>query len=493
MRMRWRKSGKPLLALIGARPSLNPFAYFHHSTMLFLCLLGSITAVLAIISEVLVCIVVLLHPLKDIVPWVQHYGLTFLFLVIFTFAAVAVVLVETRRELKHVKGLITLARSGPEHLPPMNLAEYVEVSMPAWLKSLPQVDLPDDMLEALQHVASDEPWMKNLAAYVQRHAPELTPSLSILVSVGEQISISVLGRRGKCECIPITHPQTAAIICYLALQEKGAWVRRQDIVRAIYGTHDQHVTQHIHRLNEKLNEAVQQVLAAPDEQAGNDVSGQQEDKLKIIEYDERGKENLWRLLVTCEVEILSGVTSLYEQITSAQANPGLPPPKRDMLNRSCRQIMDRYGKGLFASYQKQRLGRYQYWPWATEFCTRLRDQCLVILDYAARREWAFAMEHKNEPDILHASIRQTAQLNAWKLQVALGVIPHLQLAEQAVCECLKLYRMIDDLSTACHVFQIYAAFMRARDENWKPPANIINIWPEATELEDPDAENGWSE
>lgn len=491
--MRWRKSGKPLLALIGARPSLNPFAYFHHFGMLILCLLASITAVLAIIAEVLVCIFVLLHPLKVVLPWLQHNGLTILFIVIFSFAAFAVVLVETRRELKYVKGLITLARSGPGQPPPLNLEEYVEVAMPAWLESLPQVGLPDDMLETLQHVAPDEPWVKNLAAYVQQHAPELTPSLSILVSVGDHISISVLGRRGKCERIPITHPQTAAIIGYLALQGKGAWVRRQDIVRAIYGTHDQHVTQHIHRLNEKLNEAAQKVLAVPDEQAGNDVSGQQEDKLKLIEYDERGKENLWRLLITCEVEILPGVASLYEQITSAQANPTLPPPKRDMLNRSCHQIMDRYGKGLFASYQKQRLGRYQYWPWATEFCTQYRDQCLAILDYAARREWAFAMEHKNEPDVLHASIRQTAQLYAWKLQVALGVIPHLSHAEQAVSMCLELYKRISDLSTARHVFLIYAAFWRAQNDDWKPPEEMTEIWPEATELEESDTENDRSE
>lgn len=491
--MRWRKSGKPLLALIGARPSLSPFAYFHHFGMLLLCLLASISAVLAIISEVLVCIVVLLHPLKVVVPWLQHYGLTLLFIVIFSLAAVAVVLVETRREIKHVKGLLTLARSGPGHPPPLNLAEYVEISMPAWLKSLPQVGLPDDMLETLQQVAPEEPWVKNLATYVQQHAPEYASTLSILVSISDRISISVLGQRGKCERITITHAQTAAMIGYLALQKKGAWVRRQDIVRPIYGKRDQHVTQHTHRLNEKLNEAAQQVLAGTDEQAGNDVSDTHEEKLKLIEYDERGKEHLWRLLLTCDVEILPGVASLYEQITAAEANLDLPPPDRDVLNRGCRQFMDRYGIGLFGGYQKQRLGQYQYWPWATEYYIQYRDQCLAILHYAAKREWAFAMQHRHEPQVLHTSVRQTAQLYAWILQVALGAIPRLPDAEQAVRTCLKLYRMISDLTTARHIFHSYAAFWRVRNETWKPPAKMTDIWPEATELEESDTENGGSE
>lgn len=493
MRMRWRKSGKPLLALIGARPSLSLFAYYHHFAMLLLCVLASIMAVLAIISEVLVCIVVLLHPLKVVVPWLQHYGLTFLVIVIFSFAAVAVVLVETRRELKHVKGLITLARSGPEQPPPLNLAEYVEVSMPAWLRSLPQVSLPDDMLETLQQAAPEEPWVQNLAAYVQQHAPEYAPSLSILVSISDRITISVLEQRGRCERYTVTHAQTAAMIGYLALQKKGAWVRRQDIIRPIYGKRDQHLTKHIQRLNDKLNEAAQQVLAGTEGQAGNDVPDKQEEKLKLIEYDERGKEHLWRLLITCDVEILPGVASLYAQITAAEANPDLPPPERDALNRGCHQIMGSYGEGLFASYQKKRLGQYQYWPWATEYYTRYRDQCLAILRYAAKREWAFAMEHKHDPHVLHTSVRQTAQLYAWILQVALGAIPRLPDAEQAVKTCLQLYRRMSDLNTARDIFYSYAVFMKVRDEAWKPPKEMTEVWPEATELEESDTENDGSE
>ena len=151
--------------------------------------------------------------------------------------------------------------------------------------------------------------------------------------------------------------------------------------------------------------------------------------------------------------------------------------------------MEHYGKGLFATYQKKRLNRYQYWPWATEYYTEFQDKCLAVLQYAAKREWAYAMKHKHEPDVLHASIRQTAQLYTWKLQVALGVISNLAQAEQAVCMCLKLYQMIDDLILAQTAFQTYAAHRIERNEAWVLPDKITNIWPEATSLPESDLED----
>ena len=491
--MRQKKPRKPLLALMGAHPSPSLFAYFYHIGMLLLYLVVAIMAALLILAEVAVCVKAALYPSTVTLPLLQQYGLKFLAGIAFTFGASVFVFAETKQEVKHMRGLVALTRAAPDQPPPVSLSDYVAVSMPAWLRSLPQVDLPDKMLETLQQVAPEEPWMKQLAVYLQQNAPAYSPSLSILVSVSDRISISVLGQNGKCERFTITHAQTAAIIGMLVLQKKGAWVRRQDIVRPIYGKRDQDVTQHIHRLNEKLNKAAQKVLAVPGERASDQSSDTHANKLRLIEYDERGKENLWRLPITCEVEILPEVTSLYEQITAAQTHPDFPPPERETLNRGCRQIMDRYGKGLFASYQKQYLGQYQYWPWATEYYTQYRDQCLAILDEAAKREWAFAIEHRHEPDILHAAIRQTAQLYAWKLQVALGVIPHLPQAEQAVSECLKLYRMIGDLITARHVFRAYAAFLRARNDAWEPPAKMTEIWPEATELEKSDGESSMSE
>src|SRR5713226_7708213 len=110
---------------------------------------------------------------------------------------------------------------------------------------------------------------------------------------------------------------------------------------------------------------------------------------------------------------------------AAQNNPNIPPPKHETLNQGCRHIMEHYGKGLFGTYQKKYLDQYQYWSWAKEYYTGYQDKCLAVLQYAAKREWAYAMNNKHKPDVLHASIRQTAQLYTWKLQVALGVIPHL--------------------------------------------------------------------
>lgn len=477
-----KKSWKPLLALVGARPSPSLFAYCYHTGMLLLSLVIGLLAVLLIMAEALVCIKAALYPSRAL-PLLQHYWLTFLEGIAFTFGASVFVCAETKQEVKHMLGLVALTRADPDQPPPVRFSDFIAVSMPAWLRSLPQVDLPDTMLETLQQVAPDEPWVERLAAYLKQHAPEHALSPSILISVGDRVSISVLGHNGRRQQFIITQPQTAAIIGMLALQKKGVWLRRQDIIGPIYGEHDQNVNQHLHRVNEKLNKAAQKVLAVPEERTKGESTSKQENNLRLIEYDESGKENLWRLPITFEVEILPGVATLYEQIGMAQTHADFPPPERDTLNRSCRQIMDHYGKGLLGSYQKTYRGQYQCWPWATEPYVQYRDHCLTILDEAAKLEWAFAMEHKHEPAILHAAIRQTAQLNKWKLQVALGVIPHLPLAEQAARECLTLYRMIDDFSTARHVFRTYAAFMRARDEDWKPPKEMTEIWPAATVLE----------
>jgi hypothetical protein len=486
---RQHKSWKPLLALMGARPSLDLFAYFHSIMILMLYLLASIAALSLIISEVLICVEVIQHPLKAIFMWLQQQGWAISAVLMFTLGISLFAYINTRQAVKHLKGLIALIRANPAQSPPVTLSEYIQVSLPAWLQSFSQVDIPDDVLDTIQqHVNPDEPWMKNLATFLKECMPAYSPTISILVSLGDRVTISVLGPNGKHQQFIITQEQTAALVGRLALQEKGTWMLRKHIIQPIYGEHSENVTQHISRLNDSLNKAVQKVVSQPSKREGDQSNGQ-ENKLKLIEYDESRKENLWRLLITCVVEIFPEAVSLYEQIIAAKKDSNIPPPERETLDRGCRHIMEHYGKGLFAGYQKKRLNKYQYWPWATEYYTRYQDKYLTVLQYAAKREWAFAMEHKNNPDVLHTSIRQTAQLYIWRIQVALGVIPNLPHAEQAVCMCLKLYRMIGDLVTARFVFQTYAAFMKEQDDAWKPPVRVTEFWPDATSLPESDTES----
>ena len=43
-------------------------------------------------------------------------------------------------------------------------------------------------------------------------------------------------------------------------------------------------------------------------------TGQQTEKLKLFEFDDSGQEHVWRLLVSCEVEVLGDLTAFYERI-----------------------------------------------------------------------------------------------------------------------------------------------------------------------------------
>ncbi len=488
--MRQNNTPKPLIALIGAQPSSNLPAYIDQITSLVSYFLVGLMVTWGILAQAVLYVKVIEHPIKANLLLLQQNWL-FLFMGFACIIAASLfVYMEGKKSVKHMKGLVALTRADPEQPPPVSLTDYVEVSMPSWLQRLPQVDISDEMLDTLQqHINPEEPWMKNLAAYLRQYAPEHSPSISILVSLGDCVTVSVLGSNGKRQQFTISQEQTAAIVGILALQEKGAWMLRKHVIHPIYGEDERNVNKHTSRLNDALNKAVQKVVGQLGKGESNQLSNAEENKLKLIEYDETGKENLWRLLITCEVEIFPELLSLYEQIMAAQNNPNVPSPKHETLYQGCRHIMEHYRKGLFGSYQKKYLDQYQYWSWAKEYYTGYQDKCLAVLQYAAKREWAYAMEHKNEPDVLHASIRQTAQLYSWKFQVALGVIANLTHGEQAVCKCLKLYRMIGDLATARSIFRTYATFMKKQNDNWKLPAKISEIWPEATSLSEQDSQS----
>src|SRR5712692_9486770 len=122
--MQQRKSWKPILALIGARLSPSLFAYFYHIGILVLYLLVGIVVVLLIISEVIACIIVIQHPIKAILPWLQQHGLTFLEAIAFAFGASVFVYIEAKQAVKHMKGLVALTRADPDQPPPVKLSDY---------------------------------------------------------------------------------------------------------------------------------------------------------------------------------------------------------------------------------------------------------------------------------------------------------------------------------------------------------------------------------
>jgi hypothetical protein len=485
--MQSRKAWKPELTLVGVRPSLNLLAYCDQiTTFIPYCLLG-LMVTWCLIAESIFWLKIIEHPFKNNLPLLQQNWPSLEMIFLYSISTSVFVWIEGKRSIKSIKGLLSLTRADRDQFPPERIMNYVEVHMPSWLKRLPQVDLPEDVLDTIQqHVSSDQPWMKNFRTYLKENTPELVSPMSIQVSVGDRITISVHGSGSKSQKNTITQYQTAAIIGRLALQEKGAWMLRKDVIEPIYGEDEQNVTKHISRLNEVLNKAVQKVLTQLNIGEGDQSFKAQDTPIKLVEYDETGKENFWRLLITCEVEIFPELISLYEQLRSAQINP-TSLPDHESLYRACRHIMDHYGKGLFGSYQRKYLGQYQYWPWATEYFTEYQNKCLYVLQTAVKRESQYAVKHKNEAEVLQTSIRQTAQLYSWIVQVALGAIPNLVEAERAIGKCLNWYHKISDLSRARSIFQIYATFMKQGNEAWVPSEKFSNIWPEATLLPMSDA------
>jgi hypothetical protein len=435
---------------------------------------------LLIISELFLFVeLIRLYP-QAMLIWLHRYGQTFFEIILFTLVLSIISILGMKQAIKYARGLKALMQTDPTQLPPGKMSELIEISTPPWLECVYKEDLPDDILETFQdHFYPEAPWMEKLAAFLKERVT--TPVFpSITVSLRESVTISVIGPNGKCELIKVSQEQTAAIIAFLAIRGKGAWVRRQDIIKSIYGSNDSNVTKHISRLNNSLNVAIQKLDVKMRNPTTERLADSQSNKLKLIEYEESGKENLWRLLTSCNIEILPELETLYNQIVTSKKDSTVLPPSREMLNLGCHRIIESYGNGLFASYQK-RHPEY-YWRWATEQYTTHRDHCLSVLEYAAKREWKYAMTNQNMTDIVHQSIRQSAQLCSWRLKVALGIIPHQVHAEKAVRMGLKLYELIGDLVSAQAIFRYYATYMRNQDEDWEPPTEITSIWPEATSL-----------
>ena len=143
-------------------------------------------------------------------------------------------------------------------------------------------------------------------------------------------------------------------------------------------------------------------------------------------------------------------------------------------------MMEQYGKGLFARYQQRQTG--SSWSWARDASVAYRDQCLSVLEYAANREWNQAREKTDHPAGWSASIRRVAHYAAWMVDVAQGMIPDLAQAERALWRCLKMYRLIGDLSSARTIYQTYARTLMERETDWKPSRKIRKAWSEATAL-----------
>lgn len=484
MRQHQPDSWKSTFTLMGIRPHVSRLAYIDGLYRLLVSILGNFAILTLFAADIVICIELAQHPLKDALVFLYQQGWTLLTVNMFALVLLIVMCLYTRQELKYMKGLIALKRADPTRSLPIHLADYLETSVPPWLEHSQPVELPQNVFDALwEQEHSEEPWMKNLATFLDERVTEFLPPVSILICLRERIIISVLGPGGKRRQIPINQEQTAGMIGWLALRDKGMWVRRREIIRPIYGEDSDIVTKHISRLNKSLNKAIQSMLMQPTNTANLQGADQGETRLKLIDYaedPEDRRENRWRLSLGCSVEVFPEVLSLYDQVMQEEKHVGCTSLDSDTLYASCHQMIERYGKGLFASYQKRHL--CSYWPWAKDAYICYQEKCLYVLEYAAKREWKNAAQKKEKSDARYASIRRAAQYYAWMVDVALEMIPHRACAERAIHHCLALYRIIRDFASGRAIYQTYADYMIERDADWEPSEKIINAWPEVTTL-----------
>lgn len=480
MRQHQPDSWKSTFALVGIRPHVSWLAYIDGLYRLFVSILGNLAILVLLAANVVIGIELAQSPTRDALVFLHQQGWTLLTVNMFALVLLIVMCLYTRQEIKYIKGLIALKRADPTHPLPIQLADYLETSVPLWLERSQPVELPQDAFDSLLEQEYPEgPWLKSLAAFLDERVAE-SSSVSILICLREDITISVLGPGGKRQQITIKQEQTAGMIGWLALQGKGTWVRRREIIRPIYGKDSEIVTKHISRLNNALNKAFRHVLL-PSASVADDLGDQDGTRIKLIDYaedPEDRRENRWRLSLGCSVEFFPEVLSLYDQVTQVEKHAGCTSLDSDTLYASCHQMMDQYGKGLFANYQKRH--QRSYWPWAKDAYISYQKKCLSILAYGAKREWKNVAEKKEKPNERYASIQRTAQYYAWMVDAALGMIPNCTYAERAIYHCLTLYRSIGDFVLGEANYQSYVDDMIAGDADWKPSEKVINAWPKVT-------------
>src|SRR6266487_4636803 len=169
-----------------------------------------------------------------------------------------------------------------------------------------------------------------------------TPSCTILISLSDHLTISIMSQDGKQETTQFKNNSWVAILVFFALHNKGEWIPRDTVVKNVYGAENGHLLAlHTSRINAQVNQVAEDAGFLDEQEFEENVG-----KLDLFEQDENDPRHLWRLSPRCEIEIFSDLTALYEQILAAQA--GQVPLHRDALRRSCHQIMERYGKGLLA-------------------------------------------------------------------------------------------------------------------------------------------------
>jgi hypothetical protein len=378
-----------------------------------------------------------------------------------------------KRAIKELRGLLSSARAQQSQSTSSPVREYIRIASAPWLShQIVEAPSPTTILDVLQdHQGTSEAWVRELESYIEERQQESPPNLSMLLSISDRVTISLIGQDGKRETISFTHPQQAALIAYFAMQPRGAWIPRAKVIKQVYGAKGGHLfALHISRIHAAINQAALDAGFLPE---ASDA-GQPPEKLKLFEFFEDSvQEHLWRRVVNCEIEVFGDLVSFCEALHAKDTHP---VSSREGARRRCHQVMQSYGRGYLAEHQAPK----SIWPWARDPYIEFRDKCLFVLQHMAKCEWEAA--HTEQGDEGYEAIRQSALFYGWFALVANSIVPiaHIAEAEEALCRSLKLYYMIKDIAAARAIFQAYAQQARSKDARWKPKLKNTEIWPEAT-------------
>jgi hypothetical protein len=379
-----------------------------------------------------------------------------------------------KRTIKELRGLLSSAHRQQPRSTTFPVREYIRFSSAPWLyPQIIEAPSPTTILDILQdHQGTSEAWIRELEAYIEERQQESPPALSMLLSISDRVTISLVGQDGKRETIYFAHPQQAALIAYFAMQPRGAWIPRGKVIKQVYGAKGGHLfALHVSRIHAAINQAAKDAGFLSREEGD---AGQQSEKLKLFEFDDSVQDHVWRRVVSCEVEVFGDLNAFYDSLKAAEDTNTISGQEETW--RGCHQVMQTYGRGYLAEHQAPK----SIWLWARDGYIEYRDKCLFILRHVAEREWEAA--HTQQGNERYEAIRQSALYYGWFTLVANCIVPilHIEEAEEALCKSLKLYYMIKDIAAARAIFQAYAQQAKSKDARWKPKMKITEIWPEAT-------------
>ena len=177
-------------------------------------------------------------------------GAVYLWIMLWLFMACLIWML--RKYVRDFRGLRKAARAKEYGEPVINVSDYLRVSSPVWLS--PQVITVHSPTALLDELQQTQEWSEHLAEILQRAPEEKRPPVTILISLSDHLTVSIMSQDGKQETIEFKNPSWNAVLAFFALQNKGEWLPRKTAENKIYGAeHGDLLALHTSRINAQVN------------------------------------------------------------------------------------------------------------------------------------------------------------------------------------------------------------------------------------------------